>query len=55
MTQIPAANVKVDTDRQQVYTDIDVGEATKLQEKIKLVASGNDAPEVEAVLIGVDV
>ena len=37
-----------------VATQVDINDATRVQTKINLVASGNDAPELEVVEVGVD-
>lgn len=45
---------KDDTDRSMLFTDIDVGEAGKLQVRTELVGSGNDAPEVEETVVALN-
>lgn len=40
-----------DTDRAMVATTVDVGEATKVQLKVELNASGNNAPEIEGAFL----
>lgn len=44
----------VDAKRLLVETGVDINDATRVQVKISLVADGDDAPELEAVKIGVN-
>jgi hypothetical protein len=45
--QIDAADCEDDTDRQVFVSEVDIGDATKLQVKIAPTVSGNTAPEME--------
>lgn len=49
-----AITTKDDTKRLLKATQVDLNDATRAQLKVALVASGNTAPEVEVVKIGVD-
>ncbi len=49
-----AITSKVDTRRMLVATSVDINDATRGQVKVSLVASGNTAPELEVVEIGVN-
>lgn len=46
---------KVDARRMLVATSVDINDATRGQVKVNLVASGNTAPELEVVEIGVNI
>jgi len=49
-----AITSKVDTKRMLVATSVDINDATRAQVKTSLIASGNTAPEIEVVEIGVN-
>lgn len=49
-----AITSRVDAKRMLVATQVDINDASRLQTKVNLVASVNDAPELEVVEIGVD-
>lgn len=52
MTEI--TDTEVDTQRVSVNTKVDVNDASKVQLKVALVASSNDAPEIEGLIADID-